>query len=496
MLGWLNNKKIKIVLFCFFISFISITICSKNSFLYPFNNWPDENAFMTVGKSWYYGMIPYKDIFEQKGPLLYFIFMLCYMISHNSFIGVYLLELVSFTVCLYYISKIIRLYLSDKMQYLIVPLFASIIVSSPFFAHGGSAEEFCLPLLSFMIYSLLNYDKNDIITNKTLFLNGLFAGLVAMIKFNLLGFWGIFMASIFISLITKKEWKKSFISCLIFLSGMFIPIFAFILYFYLNHGLEELIKTYLLFNASGYGNTASITEKIVPILRMLFLQMSSKFIIFNLIYLGLFVFVSKKDYIKSIIIKVTLIFTYIIGGIGIYFGLQPFIYYFLILTLYIIFGLIVLFNYLITKRKFNYIFMLIVVIIISFAYLLSSNNIYYMKCKKNKLPQYRFAKIINKTKNAKILNYSFLDGGFYMASDILPSTKYFQALNANVPGMYEELDKKIEKKYFDYVIVRTYDGHRDISKVLLDNYYIIDKQSEKLENIKFTYIILKKNKDK
>ena len=128
MIGLLNSKKIKVLLFCFLISFICITICSKNSFLYPFNNWPDENAFMTVGKSWYHGMIPYKDIFEQKGPLLYFMFMICYMISHNSFIGVYLFELVSFTLCLYYISKIIRLYLDDKIQYLILPLFASIIL--------------------------------------------------------------------------------------------------------------------------------------------------------------------------------------------------------------------------------------------------------------------------------------------------------------------------------------------------------------------------------
>ena len=251
-----------------------------------------------------------------------------------------------------------------------------------------------------------------------------------MIKFNLLGFWFIFMAIIFISLITKKKYKKSFISCLFFLVGMFIPIFCFAIYFYLNHGLEELIKTYILFNTSGYGNTASITDKIEPILRMLFSQMSSKFIIFNLIYLGLFIFLSKKTYIKSGIVKGALILTYIIGGVGIYFGLQPFIYYFLILTLYIIFGLIVLFDYLIIKRKFNYIFLLIVVIIISFVYLLNSNNIYYMKCKKDKLPQYRFAKVINKTKNAKILNYSFLDGGFYMASGILPSSKYFQALKA------------------------------------------------------------------
>ena len=43
------NKQ-KYLIFCLFISFISLMITSKNSFLYPFNDWVDINAFFTMGK--------------------------------------------------------------------------------------------------------------------------------------------------------------------------------------------------------------------------------------------------------------------------------------------------------------------------------------------------------------------------------------------------------------------------------------------------------------
>ena len=40
-----NKTKIFRLLYCLVISFLVLMICSKNSFLYPFNNWVDENAF-------------------------------------------------------------------------------------------------------------------------------------------------------------------------------------------------------------------------------------------------------------------------------------------------------------------------------------------------------------------------------------------------------------------------------------------------------------------
>ena len=105
----INRKKILIIIYLFLISFIILMFSSKNSFLYPFNDWVDANAFFTVGKSMFHGIVPYKDIFEQKGPLLYLIYGFASLISFKTFFGVFILEVLFWTVALIYFYKILKL---------------------------------------------------------------------------------------------------------------------------------------------------------------------------------------------------------------------------------------------------------------------------------------------------------------------------------------------------------------------------------------------------
>ena len=69
-----NERKFNVQSFVLLIlvSFCSLLFCTKNSWLYSFNDWVDGNAFFTMGKGMVNGLVPYKDLFEQKGPLLYF----------------------------------------------------------------------------------------------------------------------------------------------------------------------------------------------------------------------------------------------------------------------------------------------------------------------------------------------------------------------------------------------------------------------------------------
>ena len=86
------------IFFAFFISFCFLTICSRSSFIYLFNNWDDSNSYFTMGKMMMNGGVIYRDLFDQKGPLLYFIYGLGYLLSHTSFSGVFLIEIISFTI--------------------------------------------------------------------------------------------------------------------------------------------------------------------------------------------------------------------------------------------------------------------------------------------------------------------------------------------------------------------------------------------------------------
>lgn len=70
----LKQKKELLLIFAW--STITMMVTSKNSPLFIQNDWVDLNAFLTMGKGWAHGLVPYKDLFEQKGPALYFIFNL------------------------------------------------------------------------------------------------------------------------------------------------------------------------------------------------------------------------------------------------------------------------------------------------------------------------------------------------------------------------------------------------------------------------------------
>ena len=100
------KKKYKKVIFCFILALVSLLICSESSPLYPLNDWFDANIYFTVGKGMVNGFVPYLDLFDHKGPIIYLIYGIGSLISSSSFIGVFILEVISFTIFLYYIYKI------------------------------------------------------------------------------------------------------------------------------------------------------------------------------------------------------------------------------------------------------------------------------------------------------------------------------------------------------------------------------------------------------
>lgn len=99
--------------FALLVSFAVLAVCSKNSFLYPMNDWVDVNCFFTVGRGMTHGLVPYQDLYDQKGPLLYSIYALAALISEQSFLGVFVIETLLFALFLHVGGRLAEL-LSEK----------------------------------------------------------------------------------------------------------------------------------------------------------------------------------------------------------------------------------------------------------------------------------------------------------------------------------------------------------------------------------------------
>lgn len=499
------KNNIRIYLYCLSISFLFLMISSKCSFLYPFNDWMDANCFFTIGKSLLKGKIFYVDFFDQKGPLLFLYHTIAAIISYKSFIGIFIIEVFSFSIFLWYAYKLCQLFLTTKLSLFILPILSFIILTLPSFSHGDSAEEFCLPFLMYSLYHLVSFLKREQIpTYKTIFMNGVTAGFVATIKYTMLGFWFAFMMCSFLYMIYYKTYKRAFISCFIFLMGLSIPITPWIFYFSLNHALQEFIDAYILFNIKYYTSTIS------PILK-LFLIMTKPitFIAKNLgfgifLILGTFSIFYDKNLFKNKKEPSIIIITFIFLCVGIFIGGISFRYYYLILTPFCIFGLIS-----ITKMISNYynfsgknssaVMTILVSVLFMFTFYASDNTKLIKPIKqKEDFVQYQFAKNILKIKNPTILNYGFLDGGFFTVTGTLPTTKYYQMQNIDpnrFPEMLREQNHIIKSKKVNFIITRNpIESYKRtvFNKNLKKNYKVIDQKNVTYEEHRYRYTLWKR----
>ena len=169
------NRK-SVFLYLLFTAFLMISLNSQSSPLYPFNTWDDANTIFTVGKSILKGYVPYRDLYEQKGPLLLFLQVPAALISFTDFLGLWVIEIITAFSFLILIYKTLRLFMGKKALVLI-PIIALSIYSSAAFHPGGSAEEYCLPLIMYALYAGIKALKNrSLPSNSEFFLVGVTSG--------------------------------------------------------------------------------------------------------------------------------------------------------------------------------------------------------------------------------------------------------------------------------------------------------------------------------
>lgn len=485
----------KYLIFAFLIAFVTLLLTSKNSFLYVFNNWVDANTFFTLGKSMFNGVVPYKDLFEQKGPFLYLIYGIGYLISNRSFHGVFILEVISFTIFLYYIHKIIIMYFDKKYSLLILPGISMILCISIFFVHGGSCEEFCLPLMAISLYYYFKHFKVNNLNKKEILFNGFIAGLILMTKYTLLGFWIGFCLFICINYLRKKEIKNILIYCGLFLLGMLIPFSIGLIYFLINNGVKDFINVYFIFNMTAYSNneSVSILNKITGIFIFLFKCLNEVRMMILILFLILLSFLSKE---KDKLFRLSLVGLVFFLTFFILFGQKSFVYYYLPIFAIIII-LLILFILKLAKKYLDLlvndrimigfsIFFICAMIFMSYFFANYKEEITY---KKEDYFQYKYAKYINKHKDQTLLNMGYIDLGVYTLADIIPNTKYYEQINISrkdFSELYESMESTVKNKKVHFIVY----AHDKKSKIppeyIYNNYKLIYKDNYIFEGRNFT----------
>lgn len=522
-----NNKNFLPLMLPSILLLLVCLLVVGSSPLFRTNPWDDSNAMLTMGRSLINGVVPYKDIIDQRGPFLYALFALGATLKSTSFLGVFVIQIVNVFVIYWLSIKIaIDLKLNKKNAIWIGLLGPFSLLSTSSFSFSGSPEEFAFTSVMYLLY-VVNHYHQDVasISPKKFFFVGVNLSLVFWNKYSMIGAFVIFFFWVFIAMMRQQKFFLLFKIILISIAGFFSVSLLVLLYFSFHNALHEIINIYFIQNMTAYGK--SDQSSLMRFWNLFFLvakEIRTHFIVILLIILGWLSLILKK---QNLVGEVS-----IFSGTLFFVALQHWVinYYNLIWMPFFGVALIRLFALILERKSDTRIIdrqsinafslnLLIVSALIIFPFVnnLDLTNLILKRESRsianNSLDaQTKFAQLINEKKTGShqpsLIMINSLDKGFFLASRTLPVTPFFHRLNMSydqLPQMYDSFNNDMKLKKTDFVIVKikhqlaknNYDLHSQVDSVidshlrysLKKNYWI---KAEAQNSLNESYVLFAK----
>lgn len=438
----------KNALWCVGIAAAVLLLCSKSSPLFAFNDWMDANIFFTMGKSMFHGKVLYRDVFDHKGPVLYFLYGIGWLMDHTGFTGVLVLEVLSYAVFLVTGLHTASLFAEKPLHpaWMLIP--AAGIAASRAFSHGGSAEEFLLPFLAAALYGLLaTLHRQEKMSPPAVLVQGFLAGCALWLKYTVLGFYLVWVLLLAVVYLRRRYYKDLARSCGVYLAGMALATLPWVVYFGVHGALNDWFTAYFYDNlflySGGGGGWAAFPQHLWWAVRDA-LPAAGLTLLF---VLGAVISHRCGEATAICLLAAGLALTSLMGGYLVYYGL--------VLSVFAPLGLVPLARLLQNrpiprswKRWFPWAGLAGAC---AFCWWLSPNASLRGR-EAGSLPQLRFAQTITADPEASLLNYGTLDGGFYTSTGLLPPGRYFCVTNMPLEEQWNEQNRLLEDGAVTYVV--------------------------------------------
>ena len=207
------------------------------------------------------GLMPYRDLFDHKGPLLFILYALGAAISDTSFIGVFALEALSLAAAVYAGWRTVRLFGEGRLTLLAMPLLAAATCCCTAFTQGGSAEEFALPALAVGVYlTLAAMTRAEEKTRGRMLGFGAAAGWVFLIKYTDIGLFAGLGVCLLAFVWRREGFGRALLAAGRMLLGAALVCAPVAAYLAVNGALGACVEVYFVQNLFDYsGMPMSLT---------------------------------------------------------------------------------------------------------------------------------------------------------------------------------------------------------------------------------------------
>ncbi len=256
-----NKKREILCLFSFAVisAFLILLFSTTTSPLYKRPLSGDSVIFQVIGKFWAEGSIPYKTLWDLKGPVIFLVNAIGYYVF-GSETGVFIIQILNCTIILMIMfvflgKRQIKKYLTGYSLICVLYFFVN-------YDSGNLTEEYCMPwlLLSLCLQCEWIFENSDSeVSDHNLKYTVLYgAGFAVCLLTRVTNALPICVGALFIAvcLLIKGNIKNLLGNIAAFLVGSLIVLVPFIIYFWIHGALHEAVYGTVLYNI-GYSQASS-----------------------------------------------------------------------------------------------------------------------------------------------------------------------------------------------------------------------------------------------
>ena len=442
-----SKENTRAVMLCALYSLILLFFLSPDSYIHDLVGHYDSAWFFTCGKAWMNGMTPYVDFADSKGPLLWLIYGIGYLISHHSYVGVFWMSIVFYTATLFIAYKLCRLYLETRPAAVATALIPFFLFYSTY-RFEMQAEDYCNTFLMLALYALCRVLRDwRVLGGRKHFLcaaaMGASCAACVLMKWNI----GVGMLAFpAVTLIYAVRGKKALHCITGALSGFAVIALPFVVYMLCCGCLDDMVREYFV-NTVATVDDCGDGLSIVNILTGSFVHEKKMFL---LLIAGIILFCWKKKWAYLWLIF-CLVALKIVTGASLF---RP--HYALVLMPFAIF--LVMFVVGLIPRKFLFVKVIIPIaavacVCVSYSGELKGN---IEQGKRSRQNYYRACYIMAQVERPTILYYS-VDTGIGTSVGVLPSCRYWAPQTGITDEMKAERDSVLMNGVADFVVTSTID---------------------------------------
>lgn len=296
-------RKNKEVFFLSIFSTLLLFFISPDSYTHDMFCRIDSAIFFSSGKAWMNGMVPYVDFSDSKGPLLWLIFGIGYILSPTTYIGVFWISCIFYAIVCVFTFKTAHIFLKNRTLSLVCIL----LLLTSYFNHWihfeFRAEDCCQPFIAIALYRLIKTIYVDGIQKSSWHITNIITGVCFMafllIKFTIAAMMGIaYLYYVYFIIKQKNNIVNIVIAMLEFICGNAIIAFPFIIHFVTHNNFDAFIYEYFLNTLQTVQDSNSFTNYIHEWLGILSSSWAERLILFCISCIGCIFFSKHVEHDK------------------------------------------------------------------------------------------------------------------------------------------------------------------------------------------------------